>query len=106
MSDVKAVAQEILDRTEGQIGTHSTDCHKYHLACFAAFVMHELEAPAADLSALLSDKAIQAAKLAGFRALDGAEQIEDTSGNIWDIGDAISDALQAAIDAVTEGDAE
>lgn len=45
MSDeVKAVAKEILDRTEGQIGTHSTDCHKYHLACFAAFVADALEA--------------------------------------------------------------
>lgn len=42
--DVKTVAQEILDRAEGQIGTHSTDCHKYHLACFAAFVADALEA--------------------------------------------------------------
>lgn len=43
MSDeVKAVAQEILDRTADQIGTHSVECHKYHLACFAAFVMRSL----------------------------------------------------------------
>jgi len=42
--DVRAVAQKILDRTADQIGTHSTNCHEYHLACFAAVVMREMEA--------------------------------------------------------------
>lgn len=42
--DVKAVAQKILDRTKGQIGTHSMDCYMYHLPCFASYVMHRLEA--------------------------------------------------------------
>ena len=44
MSDeVKQVAERILERTKDQIGTHSTDCHEYHLECFAAFVLRNLE---------------------------------------------------------------
>lgn len=42
--DVKAVARKILDRAADQIGTHSANCHEYHLPCFAAFVMRQLEA--------------------------------------------------------------
>lgn len=95
--DVKAVAKEILDRTEGQIGTHSTDCHKYHLACFAAFVMRNMATSeqTPDFSALLSDEAVAAAKRAlkivGF---DGAHLIDARL------------VLQAAVDAVSKGDAE
>lgn len=63
---------------------------------FADGIVHAFDA-------LLSDEAVNAAKEAGIRALDGCEQIEDTSGNLFDVGDAISDALQAAIDAVTGG---
>lgn len=55
--DVKAVAQKILDRAADQIGTHSTNCHEYHLACFAALVMREIEAatsaPAVDREELI-----------------------------------------------------
>jgi len=44
MSEVKQVAERILDRTKGQIRTHSTDCHEYHLECFAVFVLRNMEA--------------------------------------------------------------
>lgn len=73
-------------------GVHVFTAHGFQLGIVHAF------------SALLSDEAVEAAKLAGVRALGGAEQIEDASGEIWDIGDAIGDALQAAIAAVTEGE--
>jgi hypothetical protein len=44
MSDkVKQVAERILERTKDQIGTHSTNCHEYHLECFAAFVLRHHE---------------------------------------------------------------
>lgn len=42
--DVKRVAERILDRTKGQVRTHSTDCHEYHLECFAAFMLQNMEA--------------------------------------------------------------
>ena len=42
MNIVQAVAQEIVDRTAGQISTHYDDCYKYHLSCFAVFVLQEL----------------------------------------------------------------
>lgn len=54
--DVKSVSQRILDRAADQIGTHSANCHEYHLPCFAAFVMRELtaatSAPSVDREAL------------------------------------------------------
>ena len=50
MSDkVKQVAERILDRTKDQIGTHSMDCHEYHLECFAAFVVRNMEAAQSDV---------------------------------------------------------
>ena len=50
MSDkVKQVAERILERTKDQIGTHSTNCHEYHLECFAVFVLRHLEAAQSDL---------------------------------------------------------
>lgn len=36
------LVQPILDRTEGQIGTHSDKCYEYHVACLAAVVRHRL----------------------------------------------------------------
>ena len=43
MSDeVKRVAERILERTKDQIGTHSMDCHEYHLECFAHFVLSRI----------------------------------------------------------------
>lgn len=42
--EVKTVARRIVDRDAGQIGTHTAMCHEYHLVCFAAFVLRELEA--------------------------------------------------------------
>jgi len=50
MSDeVKRVAERILERTKDQIGTHSMDCHEYHLECFAAFVVRNMEAAQSDV---------------------------------------------------------
>lgn len=103
--DVKTVAQEILDRAEGRIGTHSTDCHKYHLACFAAFVMRNLAASeqTPDFSALLSDEAV----LAGVIALRemGPETLAKEPADDWEIAQARA-ALQAAVDAVTKAQAD
>lgn len=42
MSDLLALIQPILDRTEGQIGTHSDRCFEYHVACLAGLVKARL----------------------------------------------------------------
>ena len=80
--DVKAlaaIAQEILDRAKGQIGTHWTDCYKYHLACFAAFAIDALEAAQQEIAALTAeaDRAIdQANNLAGDLAVQQAPAVD------------------------------
>lgn len=40
---LRALIQPILDRTEGQIGTHSDTCHEYHVGCLALSVANLLE---------------------------------------------------------------
>lgn len=40
---VEVAARMIVARTAGVIGTHWEDCHLYHLACFALFVLENKE---------------------------------------------------------------
>lgn len=40
---VEVAARMIVARTSGQISTHYADCHLYHLACFAVFVLENKE---------------------------------------------------------------
>lgn len=42
LEGLEALVQPILDRTEGQIGTHSDKCYEYHVACLAAVVSHRV----------------------------------------------------------------
>lgn len=45
VDDALALIQPILDRTEGQIGTHSDRCFEYHVGCLAAAVRVALTNP-------------------------------------------------------------
>lgn len=44
-AELVALTQPILDRTEGQIGTHSDRCFEYHVACLAGLVQARLTVP-------------------------------------------------------------
>jgi hypothetical protein len=39
LENVRDVAEEIVSRTKHDIRTHSVECHKYHLECFALFFL-------------------------------------------------------------------
>lgn len=41
-AELAALTQPILDRTEGHIGTHSSRCFEYHVACLAHLVRERL----------------------------------------------------------------
>lgn len=90
--DVKAVAQKILDRAADQIGTHSIGCYEYHLPCFAAFVMRQLEAtsaPVVDREALVE----------WFRWHADPNEVADNflaSGILRDVRDVQAETLEQA----------
>lgn len=120
--DVKAVAQRILDRAADQIGTHSTNCHEYHLPCFAAFVMRGLEAatvaPAVDREALARE--MYAVEFWGdenprrdwdelithpvhFERYRARADAVIASGLLRDVRDVQAEALEQAADAMYGG---